>query len=191
MFEQLFGSKTRVKLLNLFLNNEDMSFYVREITRKIDEQINSVRRELANLKSLNIVTNKKKNGKLYYKVNPNVEIFPELKGMFRKIANELSDENKIAKELKKVGVIRYAALMGKFTDDPTNSIDLFIVGDIDKRKFLPFLKDMENETDKEINYTILSIKEFKDRQMLFDRFVSEIFSVKQEIVVNQLEVKIS
>ena len=48
--EQLFGSKTRVKLLQLFFRNPNRAFYVREITRKIDEQINSVRRELANLR---------------------------------------------------------------------------------------------------------------------------------------------
>lgn len=44
MIDALFGSKTRVKLLHLFLNNPGQPFYVREITRKIDEQINSVRR---------------------------------------------------------------------------------------------------------------------------------------------------
>ena len=35
MVEQLFGSKTRVKLLSLFLNNPGRSYYVREITRKL------------------------------------------------------------------------------------------------------------------------------------------------------------
>ena len=56
MIEQLFGSKTRVKLLQLFYSNPNRSFYVREITRKIDEQINSVRRELSNLLNIGIIT---------------------------------------------------------------------------------------------------------------------------------------
>ena len=56
MIEQLFGSKTRVKLLQLFYSNPNRAFYVREITRKIDEQINSVRRELSNLLSIGIIT---------------------------------------------------------------------------------------------------------------------------------------
>ena len=42
--EKLFGSKTRAKLLKLFFENPGKSFYVREMTRVIDEQINSVRR---------------------------------------------------------------------------------------------------------------------------------------------------
>ena len=44
--EKLFGSKTRTKLLSLFFGNPERSFYVREMTRVIEEQINSVRREL-------------------------------------------------------------------------------------------------------------------------------------------------
>ena len=55
MIDALFGSKTRVKLLHLFLNNPNRAFYVREITRKIDEQINSVRRELANMLNIGII----------------------------------------------------------------------------------------------------------------------------------------
>lgn len=51
----LFGSKTRVKLLNLFFNKPDEKFYVREISRIIDEQVNSVRRELTNLEGVGVV----------------------------------------------------------------------------------------------------------------------------------------
>ena len=53
--EKLFGSKTRAKLLRLFFENPEKSFYVREMTRVIDEQINSVRRELLNLESIGII----------------------------------------------------------------------------------------------------------------------------------------
>ena len=53
--EKLFGSKTRAKLLELFFSNVNKSYYVREITRVIDEQINSVRRELINLESIGVI----------------------------------------------------------------------------------------------------------------------------------------
>ena len=53
--EQLFGSKTRARLLSLFLENSERCFYVRELTRRIDAQLNSVRRELQNLVRLGIV----------------------------------------------------------------------------------------------------------------------------------------
>src|SRR5471030_3208683 len=82
MVEQLFGSKTRVKLLRLFFSNPNRSFYVREITRKIDEQINSVRRELSNLLSIGIITSDNTNNKLYYEVNQKFEYFEPLQQIF-------------------------------------------------------------------------------------------------------------
>src|SRR6476469_6834202 len=82
MIEQLFGSKTRVKLLQLFYSNPNRSFYVREITRKIDEQINSVRRELSNLLSIGIITSDTTNNKLYYEVNQKFEFYDPLQQIF-------------------------------------------------------------------------------------------------------------
>ena len=64
--EKLFGSKTRAKLLSLFFSNPNKSYYVREITRVIDEQINSVRRELNNLSSLGLVRTENYENKVYY-----------------------------------------------------------------------------------------------------------------------------
>ena len=82
MIEQLFGSKTRVKLLQLFLANPGRSFYVRELTRKIDEQINSVRRELANLLGIGIIRSDSVNNKLYYEVNQGYKHFKALQSIF-------------------------------------------------------------------------------------------------------------
>src|SRR5690606_373017 len=82
MVEQLFGSKTRVKLLQLFYSNPNRAFYVREITRKIDEQINSVRRELANLLSIGIIASDTTNNKLYYEVNQAYEFYEPLRAIF-------------------------------------------------------------------------------------------------------------
>src|SRR5579872_3813536 len=82
MIEQLFGSKTRVKLLQLFYGNPNRSFYVREITRKIDEQINSVRRELANLLSIGIISSDTNNNRLYYEVNQKYEYYNALSSIF-------------------------------------------------------------------------------------------------------------
>src|SRR6058998_725449 len=82
MVEQLFGSKTRAKLLQLFYSNPNRSFYVREITRKIDEQINSVRRELANLLSIGIISSDTTNNRLYYEVNQDYEYYKPLAAIF-------------------------------------------------------------------------------------------------------------
>src|SRR5665213_274115 len=117
MIEQLFGSKTRVKLLQLFYSNPNRSFFVREITRKIDEQINSVRRELSNLLSIGIITSDNTNNKLYYEVNQKFEYYDPLQQIF-------------GGGLKKAGP--KAAVSTAVADDATGiEIDLRGIGQID------------------------------------------------------------
>lgn len=106
MIEQLFGSKTRVKLLRLFFSNPNRSFYVREITRIVDEQINSVRRELANMLSLGIITSDSANNKLYYEVNQKYEYYKALQMMFSEIPEDTKKaetKSETAKKTKKPG----------------------------------------------------------------------------------------
>jgi hypothetical protein len=100
VIEQLFGSKTRVKLLQLFYSNPNRAFYVREITRKIDEQINSVRRELSNLLSIGIITSDATNNRLYYEVNQDYEYYKPLSTVFGglKTSADMETETKPAKK---------------------------------------------------------------------------------------------
>ena len=190
MYESLFGSKTRVKLLSLFLTNPGHAFFVREITRKIEEQINSVRRELLNLKSIGLVTCQEKKGKTYYEINTKFEFYPELKKIFGKVDKDMTEEDRLATILRRSGNVQYAALMGRFVGDQASQVDLFIVGEIDKRKLKPALNELEKEIGREVNYCIMPDQEFEDRSMLFDRFLTEIMSGPKKVVLDNLEVKV-
>ena len=55
MLEYLFGSKTRVKMLKTFFAHQNKSFYVRELSRLLNSQINAVRRELELLVKAGII----------------------------------------------------------------------------------------------------------------------------------------
>src|ERR1019366_6275916 len=133
MIEQLFGSKTRVQLLSLFYNNPGRPFYVREITRKINQQINSVRRELANLLNMGIVSSDGSNNRLYYEVNPKYEYYEQLRSIFTSIpaksndpiVKETREEDKIIKRLRSTGAITYAFLTGSFARDARTNVDIF------------------------------------------------------------------
>ncbi|KKT48044.1 MAG: hypothetical protein UW40_C0055G0007, partial [Parcubacteria group bacterium GW2011_GWF2_44_17] len=60
MFEQIFGSKTRVQLITIFLRNPDKGFYVRELSRITGQYINSIRRELENLEHFGLLKTERK-----------------------------------------------------------------------------------------------------------------------------------
>ncbi len=190
MFEQLFGSKTRVKLLSLFLNNPGRSYYVREITRKIDEQINSVRRELSNLLSIGIIKSEGANNRLYYEVNQKYRYYGELRSVFSSIPvktkalKETKEEDQITRKLRATGTVELAFLTGVFVRGSSTNIDLFLVGDVNRARVSKVVNELEKELGRELNYTIMTPSDFRYRQSLNDRFLSNIMESKKIVLVD-------
>jgi hypothetical protein len=192
MIEQLFGSKTRVKLLQLFYSNPNRSFYVREITRKIDEQINSVRRELSNLLSIGIITSDNTNNKLYYEVNQKFEYFEPLQQIFgggvtktkKSTPADEDGDGIIENDLRAVGHIDLAVYTGQFTRDETAGVDFLVVGEVNPNALQKYVDELEAKENKSIRYTVMSLSDFQYRQQIHDRFAVAIANSKKQVLVD-------
>lgn len=182
--ERVFSSKTRVKLMTLFLRNVDQPFYVRELTRKLKERINSIRRELDNLSKMGLLTSQRKNFKRYYRVNKNFYLLKEFRALFLKGAT--TSKEKLSDRLKKTGSIKYACLSGSFTKSPAQA-DLFIVGNVKKNKLSSIIKSLEREQGQEINYTVMPASEFTYRRELGDRFISSVIGNERIELLGSLD----
>ena len=156
------------------------------VATRTPSQINSVRRELANLKAIGLVRSHAKNGKIYFQANTKSDLFPDLKKLFGKVAQETVYENQLADKLKALGNISYAALLGYFVQDAAMEVDLFVVGNIDKVKLKPIIKELSDEVGHEVNFTVMTPEEFQERHMLFDRFLTEIIAAPKIIVIDYL-----
>lgn len=196
MIEQLFGSKTRVKLLRLFYSNPNRSFFVREITRKIDEQINSVRRELSNLLSIGIITSDNTNNKLYYEVNQKYEYYEPLRQIFggglkpaasagSTVIDAVDDESPAEIDLRAIGHVELAVLTGQFTRDNTAGVDILIVGDVNPNALQKYVDELEAKENKAIRYAVMDLSDFKYRQQIRDRFATAIKQAKKQILVDK------
>ncbi len=189
MIDTLFGSKTRVKLLHLFLNNPGKSFYVREITRLIDEQINSVRRELSNMMSVGIITSETNDNKLFYEVNQRYEHFVPLRAIF---ADEKIEATQLAAESEsswheafiRLSGVRLLLLSGMLVKGSSSAVDILIVGDVPTAKVKKMMKVVEKAEGRELNYSILSYDEFYYRLSVRDRFITEILNGKYSVLVD-------
>ena len=182
MIDALFGSKTRVKLLHLFLNNPNRAFYVREITRKIDEQINSVRRELANMLSIGIIQSDSSNNRLYYEVNQAYTHYEPLKAIFGdSSATSVTSDSPASdwpKRLKQLGDVRLALLSGSLVRGSSTDLDILLVGSLNKTQAKKFIKEMEDEEGRSLNYTVMTYEDFYYRLSIKDRFVTDIINGK-------------
>ncbi|MBQ6320978.1 transcriptional regulator [Candidatus Saccharibacteria bacterium] len=178
--EKLFGSKTRAKLLNLFFGNADKSFYVREITRVIEEQINSVRRELLNLESIGVIKNETYDNKVYYSANMKhpyahalVEIFSKKVDMNKDRDVKESSWEEYIKPVKKY----LAAVMVTNRVPGQEGVDLLIVGDDKTKKLTHWAEVVEKKVGKPLNYVIFSVEDFLYRKSVRDRFILDILEM--------------
>ncbi|MBR5939205.1 transcriptional regulator [Candidatus Saccharibacteria bacterium] len=179
--EKLFGSKTRAKLLRLFFENPEKSFYVREMTRVIDEQINSVRRELLNLESIGIVKNETFDNKVYYSANnkhpfyrPMIDIFSKKIDTSREKDVKETTWEAYTRPIKNYlkGLIVTNRLPGQ------EGIDLLIIGNDKTKKLTRWAEVVEKKQGKPINYVIMSADDFKYRKSVHDRFVEDILEME-------------
>lgn len=190
MVEQLFGSKTRVKLLHLFYSNPNRSFYVREITRKIDEQINSVRRELSNLLNVGIISSENTNNKLYYEVNKTFQYYEPLSQIFGdadavSTTSGSGGTDTSTAGLKSLGNIDLALYTGQFTRDERSGVDFVVVGDINPTQLAKYVTELEAKEGKSIRYTSMTRDEFIYRRQVNDRFLLTLIDAKKQIVVDK------
>jgi predicted transcriptional regulator len=189
MIDALFGSKTRVKLLHLFLNNPNRAFYVREITRKIDEQINSVRRELANMLNVGIIKSDSSNNKLYYEVNPKYAHYVSLRQIF---ANDKLDSpaalevesNDWQRRLKALGDVRIALLSGGMVRNSVTKVDVLLAGSLNKTQVKNFIKELEKDEGRPLNYTIMDYDDFYYRLSIKDKFITEVLASRHTLLMD-------
>ena len=189
MIDQLFGSKTRVKLLHLFYSNPNRSFYVREITRKIDEQINSVRRELSNLLSIGIISSDTQNNKLYYEINQQFEYYQPLSQIFssEKTANTVASGDSLSSEarLSKLGNVELAFFTGQLTRDDSSGVDMLIVGDVNRTQLEKYIAELEEKEGKDIRFAVMTPKDFAYREQVNDRFILLALSAKKQVLIDK------
>lgn len=182
MLKHLFTSKARVKLLTLFLLNPEEEFFVRELTRDLDEQINSVRRELDNLKKMGLLRSRMKNRRKFYTVNTGHILYRDLRNLIIKATN--SSENLI-KNIAKMGEVDFLLVSGAFLKK-TGPVDLLLVGAVNRDDLEKFLDTLE--TTEPIKFSILTTDDFIYRVKCHDQFILDLIQDPENIIgINKLE----
>ncbi|MEK7648913.1 MAG: hypothetical protein AAB400_03280 [Patescibacteria group bacterium] len=212
MLEHIFGSKTRTRLLRLFLMHPEDSYFIRELTRKIDTQINSVRRELKNLIDCGIISeaviksnhslkpqfvvkkepqSKKQDTELtdkhikrYFTANKEYSLYQELRSLFLK--SPILFQQDLIREVQNLGSINSIILSGFFVNREDTPVDLLIIGDVSRSRLLKVVQAFEREYEREINFTTMTRDEYAYRKSVTDRFLFKILEGKKIVVFDTL-----
>lgn len=200
MLEHLFGSRTRVKLLRIFFREPGKRFFVRELTRLLDVQINAIRRELQHLTNAGIISSitdeslsaydevnddPHETKRKYYRLNEHSVLFPELRALLMK--SHVLGEQSLVTELLAIGDVQVLLFTGVFTNTKDAPIDMLVVGDIAERKVAKVVTDFEHEHGAQIRYTVLLARDYLERKQLTDRFLYSVLDAPHQMAVDNLK----
>jgi predicted nucleotidyltransferase len=186
MLERLFTSRVRVRLLTLFITHPSESFYIRQITRITGETYNNIRQELQNLAALGFIQEERQANALYYKVNTEHFLFPEIKILILK-TEAVGD--RLREALSTLGNIQVAFLYGstaKGTDFPSSDIDLMVIGEVNLDVLDKMINTIEEEIGRTVNYTLFSAKEWQNRVKQRNSFVKDVLIHKKIFLIGDI-----
>jgi len=161
MLEQLFTSKTRIRILSLLMFNQDKEYHLRGIARLIGISPKYVGKELEKLLKINLVNRYERGNMNIFSINKSNIILNELRQIFLKTdyLGEL-----IRKELK--DRVKYAFIYGSFAkgeENESSDIDLFVIGGMKEDDLIRIIQKLEKTTNREINYALWSENTFNQR----------------------------
>lgn len=176
-------SRVRAKLLKVFLQDPQEMFYVRELTRKVGEEINAVRRELERMQRRGMVKSEPRGNRLYYFVRKNYPFYQELMQL---VAKTSGLGGAIRKNRNKLGKLKFVMFSGKFVrrkPRAQSEVDLLIVGSVVLPQLSVLVREEEARRNQEINYTVMTPDEFEFRHSRRDPFLLGILSGSRVMII--------
>lgn len=176
-------TKNRAELLQLFLTNPDRSFYMQEIGRVLGKKPGYFQRTINNLVSEGILESEYKANARYFRVNKNYPLYKELKSV---VFKTVGIKGSLKSLLEEMGHIKSAFIYGSYAKAKENylsDIDLMIIGDLDEDELVKKLDRLEDKLQREINYKLYSVDEFRREIKGKEPFVLEVLQDKKIMII--------
>ena len=182
--------------MSLFLNHPEQAYFIRELTRIIDTQINAVRREIDNLIKIGMIIETDEGGdddakrpglkRKYYIVNKQFPLLNEIQSLMSK--SHFLMERRLDSEIIENGDVKYLAFLGSFIGKE-GPVDLFIVGEIEKEKLAQVVQKAEQHLGFVVNFTCMSEQEYVYRKDIADRFLLSVFNAPKHVAIDKLNIE--
>lgn len=187
MLADFITSKSRIKLLEVFLSNPSEMFHVREIVRRTGDEINAVRRELSFLEKRGVLSREPRANRVYYFLSKSYPFYFD----FLRIASKVTGlGGMIIKNRVKLGKIKYAFVSGRFArkmEKKPEEVDLLVVGTVVLPELALIVRSEESRLSTEVNYTVMTDEEFDFRKRRHDPFIQSILSGSRIMLIGDEE----
>jgi hypothetical protein len=180
---KLFGSPARVKLLRLFLFNDDTTYSLKDAALRAKVSRAAARKEVGVMLAAGVV--KRRAGG--FTANQRFAHYQPLM-VFLRTTTSVRDAD-IIRMMKRVGNLRAIVLSGIFTGVIESKIDLLIVGDrIEERALSSAVHAIEAELGRELRYASFLTPDFRYRAGVYDRLIRDILDYPHRTILDKIGV---
>lgn len=179
MLSTLITSKTRRRLIILFLTHPEQRYYQTQLIRDFEFPSSLVQSELKKLTEAGILRSEKEANIRYFQVNKSFPIYNELKSIVYKTV-ALADP--LRESLEKIGDIKIAFIYGsvaKNTENVASDIDLMVIGHPSMDELSEAVTKAERGLSREINFTVFEPKDWKNNLKEKKGFATTVFKDKK------------
>ncbi len=187
MLKYLISSRAKRRLLSVFFTHPKEKFYIRQLERLSGEHVRAVQRELSKFEKMGLVKSEFSGRRKNYFLDKKCPIYEELKSIILK--TEAIGKN-IKVLIQGVSEIKYAFIYGsvaKNEEDIKSDVDLMLIGNIDEIELQKKIQKIETKISRSINYSLMSVKEFKKKLNNDDSFVKRILKQKRIDLIGALD----
>ena len=172
-------SKARQRLLAYYFTNPAARRHLRDLAQRLSIDPSNLSKELQRLEREGLFQSEVSGRQKYFRLNHGYPLFDEMRGIVGKTIGAMP---LIAQSLKKIAGIEEAYLYGSFArnqQDAASDIDVPVIGNPKGDTLADAMQKLERRLGREINYAVLSRKEFDSRRAHKDAFLESVWRNKR------------
>lgn len=166
-------TKKQTQILEIFFNNPEKSYYLRQLARLLGTEPGVFQRDINALEKKGILTSEFQANSRFFKLNKKYPLYQEIKSIFFKTAGA---EGQLREILGKFQEVKAAFIFGSYAkgeEDSLSDIDVMIIGDINEKKFIENIRKLEDKLDREVNYHIYSQNDWRKKVKEKNSFIEK------------------
>jgi predicted nucleotidyltransferase len=183
LLTQILSSQVRAEIFRLLFSDDKISIHLRDLQRQSGLSIGTIQKEIAHLKELDLVTSERDGNRLYYTANADHPLYKEICGLVEKTSGIVE---RLKEALSSIKGIECAFIFGSYAKGEVKShsdIDLIVIGNIGLRTLSSVFKRLTEQTQREINPHIYSIKSWKEKLKKKDHFIKSVLNEKKVFLI--------
>ena len=180
--------EVRRKVLALILTSPHERWYLRDIERRTDLAVGTVRRELTGLTKAEIITRTKDGNRTYYQANTNCPFFRELSGLLRKTAGMVEVLREALTPLSnKVKIAFVYGSFAKGSAKAASDVDLMIIGPCRFSEAVDVLNKAQAKLNRQINPTVSPVNEWREKIKNKHHFMTSVYKSEKIFLIGNAD----